>query len=102
MLQVTQIVNSVFTSNTYLVFDDEYDYCWLVDIGDYDKVADVLPIGMEVRGVFLTHSHFDHIYGANALYRAFPNCITDVKPYIMKRKTFRFITLYHLYMKVRL
>ena len=72
MLQVKQIVNSIFTSNTYVLFDDDYDYCWLVDIGDFNKVADVLPPGVEIRGVFLTHSHFDHIYGLNALHKAFP------------------------------
>lgn len=73
MLQVRQIVNSIFTSNTWMLFDDCYDYCWLVDIGDYKKVADALPAGLQVRGVFLTHTHFDHIYGLNELYRVWPN-----------------------------
>ena len=27
---------------------------------------------MEIRGVFLTHTHFDHIYGLNDLYNAWP------------------------------
>jgi hypothetical protein len=44
MLQVKQIVNNIFTSNTWMLFDDSYDYCWLVDIGDYEKVADTLPL----------------------------------------------------------
>ena len=43
MLQVEQIVNQIFTSNTYLVFDDAYDYCWLIDIGDFNKVTDAIP-----------------------------------------------------------
>ena len=74
MLQVKQIVNNIFTSNTWLLFDDCYDYCWLVDIGDYEKVADALPPGMEVRGLLLTHTHFDHTYGINALHEAYPEC----------------------------
>lgn len=74
MLQVKQIVNSIFTSNTYMLFDDEYDYCWLVDIGDYEKVADALPPGIGVRGLLLTHTHFDHTYGINALHDAHPEC----------------------------
>lgn len=74
MLQVKQIVNSIFTSNTYLVFDSEYDYCWLIDIGDFKKVAEELPEGVKVKGVFLTHTHFDHTYGINSLHKAFPQC----------------------------
>lgn len=74
MLQVKQIVNEIFTSNTFLLFDDDYAYCWLIDIGDFYKVREVIPTGVEVRGVFLTHTHFDHSYGINALHKAFPNC----------------------------
>lgn len=74
MLQVKQIVNSIFTSNTFVVFDSEYDYCWLIDIGDYHKVAAELPAGVKVKGVFLTHTHFDHTYGINELHRNHPEC----------------------------
>lgn len=72
MLKVKQIINDIFTSNTYVLFDGDYEYCWLIDIGDFNKVASVLPQNVEVKGVFLTHSHFDHIYGLNALHKAFP------------------------------
>jgi glyoxylase-like metal-dependent hydrolase (beta-lactamase superfamily II) len=74
MLRIKRISNDVFTSNTYLLFDNQYLYCWLIDIGDYDKVADVIPPQMEIRGLFLTHTHFDHTYGINALHRSHPNC----------------------------
>lgn len=74
MLQVKRIVNNIFTSNTYILFDDDYDYCWLVDIGDFQKVADALPPKVEIKGVFLTHTHFDHIYGLNILHESHPEC----------------------------
>lgn len=57
-----------------MVFDSEYDYCWLIDIGDYKKVAEELPQGVTVKGVFLTHTHFDHTYGINELHRSHPEC----------------------------
>ena len=74
MLEVIKIVNSIFTSNTYMLIDDRYDYCWLIDIGDFQKVADALPQGIEVKGLLLTHTHFDHTYGINALHRVHPEC----------------------------
>lgn len=74
MLQVKQIVNNIFTSNTWMLFDDCYDYCWLVDIGDYKKVADALPSGIKIRGLLITHTHFDHTYGINELHRNHPEC----------------------------
>lgn len=81
MLEVRRIVNSIFTSNTYVVFDDEYDYCWLIDIGDFQQVANVLPPDIEIRGVLLTHTHFDHIYGINELYERYPNCLICTSKY---------------------
>lgn len=74
MLQVIQVVNRIFTSNTYLLLDEAYDYCWMIDIGDFNKVADAIPTGVMVRGVFLTHTHFDHTYGINELHRNHPEC----------------------------
>ncbi len=74
MLQVKQVSNDILSSNSYVVLDDDYDYCWLVDIGSYEKVKEAIPSGMEVKGVFLTHTHFDHIYGINCLYESFPQC----------------------------
>ena len=72
MLQVRQFVNSMFSSNTFVLFEENYNYCWLVDIGDAKEIIDVLPNGCEVKGLFLTHTHFDHIYGINVLWQAFP------------------------------
>ena len=73
MLQVWQIVNRVFASNTFVLSDDDFKTCWLVDVGDVKKVLDILPDGGVVKAVLLTHTHFDHIYGINELYRRFPD-----------------------------
>ena len=74
MLIVKQIVNRVFASNTYVISSEgSLDY-WLVDVGDFEEVLHILPSGANVKGVFLTHTHFDHIYGINDLHGAFPHC----------------------------
>lgn len=73
-VRVETIVNSVFSSNTYLISSDESCDSWLIDCGDMDKVLKILPDGNRIRGLFLTHTHFDHIYGINELARLFPEC----------------------------
>ena len=35
-MNISQHINSIFNSNTYLIEDKSYDYCWLIDIGDTD------------------------------------------------------------------
>lgn len=61
MVKVEYIVNRVFTSRTYILSDDGRDEVWLVDCGDVDKIS------RPVKGILLTHSHSDHIYGLNRL-----------------------------------
>ncbi len=81
MLVVKQIVNSVFNSNSYVIYELGSDYCWLVDIGDWIKIKEFIPFGMSVRGVFLTHTHFDHIYGINFLLKDYPQLIVFTSEY---------------------
>lgn len=71
---VKRVINSIFSSNTYLLCNEgSLDY-WLVDVGDVDRIFALLPNAAQVRGVFLTHSHIDHIYGINELAERFPAC----------------------------
>ena len=72
---VERVINSIFTSNTYLLHEDGgLDY-WLVDIGDIDPVQALLPEGAKVQGLLLTHTHYDHMYGINRLVSLFPDCL---------------------------
>ncbi len=72
---IERIVNSIFTSNTFLLHQEGGLEYWLVDIGDIDPVVALLSEGACVRGVFLTHTHFDHIYGINDLVSRYPDCM---------------------------
>lgn len=70
-IKIHQIVNSVFSSNTFVLMDKRNN-AYLVDIGDFEPIA---QLGIkEIKGVFLTHVHYDHIYGLRELLERFPNC----------------------------
>lgn len=74
-MNIHQIVNSVFTSNTYILSVEGKDGHVLIDIGD------IAPIKLcvqekcgTVQALFLTHTHYDHIYGIKDLLRLYPDC----------------------------
>ena len=62
-MEIVQIVNTVFSSNTYVLREEGMDWCWLVDVGDVDPVLECIGGDVTIRGVFLTHAHYDHLYG---------------------------------------
>ena len=76
MLSVSHIVNAVFTSRTYVLHEAGSAACWLVDCGDVPPLVDVLSSmggsSFVVKGVLLTHAHYDHIYGLPQLTEMFP------------------------------
>lgn len=73
-MKIKSLVNSVFNSNTFVLTSEKGEDCWLVDIGDIEPVLSLLNSRV-VRGVFITHSHYDHIYGLPALLERYPNCL---------------------------
>ena len=82
MIEIHDITNSIFTSKTYILSKDGCDKAWLVDIGDIEPVMEFLhEKQLTVEGVFLTHAHFDHIYGLEALVKRYPQCKVYVTEY---------------------
>lgn len=81
MIQIHDITNTIFTSKTYILYRENEPKAWLVDIGDVEPVVAFLQEKiLTVEGVLLTHAHFDHIYGLEALVEHFPDCkvyVTD-------------------------
>ena len=73
-MRVHTIKNDLLQSCTYVLYDDADESCWLIDIGDFEAVKDVVG-KRTVKGVFITHSHYDHIYGIRELVKVYPDCI---------------------------
>jgi hydroxyacylglutathione hydrolase len=72
-MEILQYRNSIFSSNTYLLFKKEFTDVWLIDPGDTDQIIGWIEGNSKIiKGILLTHSHFDHIYGVNYLVKMFP------------------------------
>lgn len=72
-MQVTRITNTFYSSNTFVLSENDSPFVWLVDCGDY--VSQIKPFlnGRTIKGILLTHTHSDHIYGLNDLLRDYPD-----------------------------
>lgn len=73
-MDVKQIVHATFTSNTYVVSTENNNDVWLIDVGNFNEAYEHIGPNKTIKGVFLTHYHYDHIYGINELNHKFPNC----------------------------
>lgn len=76
-MQVTiqSIINESFNSNTYLIKSITTNTdCYLIDIGNADDTINILEGNQHIKGIFLTHPHYDHICGINKIIAEFPNC----------------------------
>lgn len=75
-MRVERFINSIFTSNSYILYTDDNETAYVIDPGDSIPILDWLIENNKVlNGIFLTHSHFDHIYGINDLLEKFPDII---------------------------
>ena len=61
-------------TNCYVVYNEETRACFVVDpAAPSDQVIEFIrEEGFILQGVLLTHGHFDHIMGIDALCRAYP------------------------------
>jgi len=71
---INSFENSIFNSNTYLLYQLEEEIAWIIDPGSStDQLINWLETNNKyLGGILLTHTHFDHIYGLNDLQEKFP------------------------------
>lgn len=71
---IKQFINSFFSSNSYIYIDSQSNNCVLIDCGDTDQIIEYITSNkLILKAVFITHSHYDHIYGLNNLLYRYPN-----------------------------
>ena len=75
MIEVERIINSFYSSNTYVIKSKSQKWA-LIDAGDIKEVIRLAKSeNAKIEFVFLTHTHYDHIYGLNNLLEAFPDLV---------------------------
>lgn len=68
--------NTLMQSCTYVVHVGMTQDCFVVDCGNATGIISYIKEnGLLLQAVFLTHCHFDHIYGINELSSEFPNVV---------------------------
>ena len=72
-MNILPIHNSIMNSVTYVLYREDVDYCVLIDCGNSKRLYHELDrLAKYVKAVFLTHAHYDHVYGLNELLVRFP------------------------------
>lgn len=72
-MEVDVFVNTVCRSNSFVIKLSDSDICFLIDCGDICTLQSYFnKYRFSLKGVFLTHTHFDHIYGLNGLLQFYP------------------------------
>lgn len=74
-MTVTRIINKPIESNSFVIYQEGSSSCVVVDPGTSDCLDlfhffDIHKLVPEY--IFLTHEHFDHIWGVNKLKQTFP------------------------------
>lgn len=71
-MRIKRFENSVFSSNTYVI--DDGHSAVIFDIGDTPPVFDCLEKSiLTPAALFITHTHYDHIYGIREFISRFPD-----------------------------
>ena len=67
-MRVIRLINIIFTSNTYILSYEQSSDVWIIDPGDCEPIFKWLKENNKsLKGIMITHAHFDHIYGINDL-----------------------------------
>ena len=67
-MRIEKIINQPVTSNCFIIFHEKDESCIVIDPGSEDvSVIESFIENKKVDFIFLTHEHYDHIWGADKL-----------------------------------
>lgn len=102
MLHVQRFVNELMTSNCYVVFDEEYKRCIVIDPASEKSLREIQLIeesNLHLDYIILTHEHTDHNWGVNSLREHFPDsklvCSVLCDKYVKKTNRAYFLFYYN-------
>ena len=73
-MKIENFVLGPIGTNCYIVTNEETKECFAVDMAACPKeyVEHIKTAGLTMKGLFLTHGHFDHILGIDSFLKEFP------------------------------
>jgi glyoxylase-like metal-dependent hydrolase (beta-lactamase superfamily II) len=76
-VKVEKFVLGGVGTNCYIAINEETKECFLVDLAIYSRemVSHIKKSGLQVKGILLTHGHFDHIMGVKEFVHEIPTTI---------------------------
>ena len=65
MIKIEKFVLGGVGTNCYIGYNEKIKECFIVDLATYSQemVSHIRKSGCQVKGILLTHGHFDHIMG---------------------------------------
>lgn len=75
-IQIDIVVDGGYQENCYIVRRENRDDCFIVDPGlDPDAIIQrIESLSLTPTYILATHGHMDHIFGANAILKKWPDC----------------------------
>ena len=70
-MEIKQLINHRFNSNTYLLKSIASQEVWLIDLGAFSD-DHALQNDNTIKGAFLTHCHYDHIFEIDLFSQYYP------------------------------